>query len=80
MSREPRVRKRSVAAANRSRLLDHLLAHGSDVPISPAPACIRPTDAYETILALVCDGSVVVDIDRRLSPETPIRLPRAEGG
>ncbi|WP_331327839.1 hypothetical protein [Methylobacterium fujisawaense] len=87
--REPRVgtaravwamRKHIVPPADRLRILDRLHADGRGLPIADLMVCVRSGDAAEAVLAMACDGSVVLDIDGHLTPETIVRLPHQSNG
>jgi hypothetical protein len=74
------MRKRIVPPADRLRILDRLHADGHGLPIADLMVCVRSGDAADAVLAMACDGSVVLDIDRQLTPETIVRLPDRPNG
>lgn len=63
-------RRTKVSPGDRIRILHHLDEQGKVPIIDLAKAVAASTDAVECVLALVAEGSVMVEIDSTLAPET----------
>lgn len=63
-------RRTRVSPGDRVRILHHLDEQGKVQILDLAKCVAASTDAVECVLALVAEGSVMVEIDRTLAPET----------
>lgn len=78
--REPRLRnvrmvyacrRTKVSPTDRVQVLHHLTEVGRS-NLLDASRCVRSPDAAESVLALVTEGTVMVDVERTLGPEMPV--------
>jgi len=66
-------RRTPVSAGDRVRILHHLDESGT-APLTECAGVVQNTrDGVAAVLALVVEGLVVIDIDRPILPETPVR-------
>jgi len=86
--REPRLRnarlvfgcrKVRVSPTDRLQILHHLGQHSGRSNLLETSECVRTTpEAAECVLALVTEGTVMVDVERTLGPEMPVWRVRTE--
>ena len=72
-------RRTRVSPGDRVRILHHLgECSGRSTLIEVAKACAAQQDAVECVLALVVEGTVMVDVRRTMGPEMPVWRLRTE--
>lgn len=69
-------RRTPVSAGDRVRILHHLDETGTAPLIECAGVVQNTRDGVAAVLALAVEGLVIVDIDRPILPETPVRRRR----
>ena len=72
-------RRVRVSPGDRVRILHHLSENGPSPVVEVARGVLNQAEAVECILALVCEGSVMLDLDGTFGPETQVWRATREG-